>query len=323
MKHVIILFFLFLFGFGLKAQVLSENVEGAVSFVSSQNVYVKFKSTIGILVGDTIFSERNNELTPVLVVKNLSSTSVVCNPVNAVKFSVNDKIIAKGRIEIKKPIKTKPIIKDTLFDVTDSSKTIKKKTPHIQTLNGRIAVSSNMNFSNTPYHDSYVYNYSLGLNINNIANSKFSLESNILFRQENGKSKDVQSNIFNGLKIYDLALKYDIGKNSFISLGRKTNPNISNMGAIDGLQIEKSLKSLFVGGFVGSRPNYLNYSFDFNLLQFGVYIGQTLQTPKRNMQNSLAIVEQTNNSIIDRRFIYFQHSSSLLKKVNIFRKIFI
>jgi len=36
------------------------------------------------------------------------------------------------------------------------------------------------------------------------------------------------------------------------------------------------------------------------------------------MQNSLAFFEQRNNSQIDRRFIYFQHSNSLMKNLNIF-----
>jgi hypothetical protein len=237
----------------------------------------------------------------------------------SMKFKINDNITAKRRIENKKPEKIKEIVKDTLLVDTDSTKNNKKKENlNKQKIFGRIAVSSISNFSKTPSHNTYVYNYSLSFNINNIANSKLSFESNILFRQENGKSSDVQTNIFNGLKIYNLALKYEIGKNSFVSLGRRINSNISNIGAIDGLQIEKSFGNLTTGAFVGSRPHYLDYSFNFNLMQYGAFLGHNLQTPKRNMQNSLAVVQQTNNSKVDRRFVYFQHTSSLLKNVNIF-----
>jgi hypothetical protein len=319
MKNLLIIFFVVIFGFCAKAQMTKENVEGTVSFVSSQNVYVKFKSTNGIIVGDTLYTTNNNSLVPAMIVKNLSTTSIVCGPIISIKFNVNDNITAKRRIESKKPEKIKPIIKDSLNEAIDSTKKSKlKEKLNQQKIFGRVAVSSISNFSKTESHDSYIYNYSLSFNINNIANSKFSVESNILFRQEKGKSSEVQANIFNGLKIYNLALKYDIGKYSYISLGRRINPVISNIGAIDGLQIEKSLGAFSVGGFVGSRPHYLDYSFNFNLMQYGAYLGHNFQTPKRNMQNSLAFVEQTNNSKTDRRFLYFQHSSSLLKNVNIY-----
>lgn len=322
MRFLLVINFVIIFGLNLNAQTSSENSEGAVSFLSSQNIYVKYKSTNGISIGDTLFTISNNILIPSLVVKNLSSTSIVCSPLASVKFNVNDKIIAKRRIENMKPEKSKAIKKDTLIDARDTSKVAEteklNKKISKQKINGRVAVSNFSNFSNTPANASYVYNYSLSLNINNIGDSKFSLESNILFRQENGEWSKVQNNIFNGLKIYNLALKYELNKTSFISLGRKINPVISNIGAIDGLQAEKSFGNLFVGGFVGSRPNYLNYSFDFNLLHFGAYLGHNFQTSKSNMQNSLSVVEQTNNSKTDRRFFCFQHSSSLVKNVHLF-----
>ena len=38
---------------------------------TSQNIYVKFSSTEGITVGDTLFARRSKELEPVVVVKHL------------------------------------------------------------------------------------------------------------------------------------------------------------------------------------------------------------------------------------------------------------
>jgi hypothetical protein len=116
-------------------------------------------------------------------------------------------------------------------------------------------------------------------------------------------------------------VKYDINKSLYLLLGRRINPNISNIGAIDGLQAEKTIKGFFVGAFAGFRPDHLDYGFNFNLLQFGGYIGYNMQTPKRNMQNSLAFVEQMNGMKTDRRLLYFQHNSSLLKNVNLFLSI--
>ncbi len=40
---------------GLKGQSVTENLVGKVSYVSSQNIYVRFKSSEGIFVGDTLY----------------------------------------------------------------------------------------------------------------------------------------------------------------------------------------------------------------------------------------------------------------------------
>jgi len=322
MRSLIVIVFLFLNFMFVNAQTINDDTEGIVSFISSQSTYVKFQSTIGLSIGDTLYSVKNNLLTPSLIINNLSSKSVVCSTLNDFKFVINDKIIAKPKIKSLN-IEKKIIIKnDTLIKQNDTVtisdlSNIKPKNLK-QKINGQFSVSSFSNFSNTPAKNSYIANYVLHFAINNIAESRFSMESNILFRQENGEWNNVQNNIFNGLKIYSLSLKYDFKNNTYVSIGRKINPNISNIGAIDGLQFEKTFKKLYTGGFLGSRPHYTDYSYNLNLMQYGAYIGHNLQTGKGNIQNSLAIVEQRNNSKTDRRFIYFQHSNSLIKNINMF-----
>ncbi|MEI6851786.1 MAG: hypothetical protein WCL06_03045 [Bacteroidota bacterium] len=311
-------------GLSLKAQNNTEETEGKVSFTTSQSVYVKYTSTDGIIAGDTLYSSMNDQLVPALIVKNLSSTSIVSTPINDFKFNVNDKIIARRRIIKKEPVIEHPVVIQNIVttDTTHASQKIQKTSkPNSgkQKIFGYASISNYSNFSNTPVnHNSFVINYAVSFNINNIGNSKFSLASNLLFRQQSGEWAQVQKNIFNGLKIYNLSVRYDINKSLFLVLGRRINPNISNIGAIDGLQAEKWFKGFYMGAFAGSRPNSLDYGFNFNLLQFGGYIGYNMQTPKRNMQNSLAFVEQMNTMKTDRRFLYFQHSSSLLKNVNLF-----
>jgi hypothetical protein len=76
--------------------------------------------------------------------------------------------------------------------------------------------------------------------------------------------------------------------------------------------------SFSAGILAGSRPDYEDYSWNFNLLQYGAYVSHDYAGKKGNMQSSLAFVEQTNNSMTDRRFIYFQHSNSLVKNLNFF-----
>jgi hypothetical protein len=90
------------------------------------------------------------------------------------------------------------------------------------------------------------------------------------------------------------------------------------MGAIDGLQYEFRSKS-FTGGIVaGSRPDYMNYSFNANLAQYGAYIAHNYSSKLGNMQTSLAFIEQKNNGNTDRRFTYLQHSNQLIPKLYLF-----
>ncbi len=323
LKHLILFGILFFVSFCLKAQTTFEMNEGTISFISSQNTYIRYKSTSGLSTGDTLYSYQNNQLIPAFVIKNLSSTSVVCSSTSTYKFNVNDKIISKNRIITKTSQQIISPKNDTIVSITDDTiinlqKELHKINKPRQIITGNFGVAAYSTFSNTIASNSYVANYNLTLNIANISQSRFSLESNIMFRQENGKWEDVKKDVFNGLKIYSLSLKYDLTNTSFMSFGRKINPNISNIGAIDGLNYEKSFKNIYFGGFVGSRPSYNDYSFDVNLMQYGFYVGHNIQTNKSFMQNSLAIVEQTNHSQTDRRFAYFQHSNSLLKNVYMF-----
>ena len=54
---------------------MTNILEGTVSYISSQNIYVKFSSTEGIETGDTLFLKINNNYIPAIKVDYISSTS--------------------------------------------------------------------------------------------------------------------------------------------------------------------------------------------------------------------------------------------------------
>lgn len=322
---------LFIFsGLILKGQNIIEPEEGAVSYITSQNVYVKFKSTENMAVGDTLFVKQGETLVPALIVNNLSSISAVCTSISSIQFTVSDKIttgqktkqvtakeVPVQKVQDEKP--PKPVEVKQLDEKTgpaaseaDSQKQLQ------QDINGRLSVSSYSNFSNTPGGNSQRMRYTFSINARNIANSKLSGESYISFVHKDGEWSKIQDNIFNGLKIYSLALNYQFSNSFRLWVGRKINPRISNMGAIDGIQFEAKIKAFTIGILAGSRPDYDDYSLNFNLFQYGAYLSHDLVTRKGSMQSSLAYAEQKNNGNTDRRFIYFQHSNSLVKNLHFF-----
>jgi hypothetical protein len=201
-------------------------------------------------------------------------------------------------------------------DTTDNSTAGKPKPGEIkQHISGNISVNSYSDFSDSPAASSQRFRYTLSLDARNIAGSKFSFESYFSFRHKLGDWDVVKNDIFNALKIFDLAVVYDPNKSTRISLGRKINPRLSNIGAADGLQIEKSFGKFVVGALGGTRPDYADYGFNGNLLQFGGYLGLNTKKSGSFSESSVAFMQQMNGSNIDRRFLYFQHSNSIVKNL--------
>ncbi|MBC8320320.1 MAG: hypothetical protein H8E34_06340 [Bacteroidetes bacterium] len=322
MKNIALIYMFLFLVLSLQSQEIVENIEGRVSYVTSQNVYVKFQSTDNISVGDTLMLIQNGRQVPALVISNLSSISCVCVPISGVSLKVNDIIQTSAKqIIIDKPVLKNDEVPNEIA-IAPSIIEVKSDEPEMKTnkqkIDGRLSIASYSNFSNTDGGSSQRMRYTFSMNAKNIGDSKFSVESYLSFVHTNKNWSEIQDNIFNGLKIYNLALVYQPVESVNIWLGRKINPKLSSIGAIDGLQIEKSFKSISVGAIVGSRPNYMDYSYDFSLFQFGAYLGHNYHGKNGNMQTTIAFVDQENNWNTDRRFAYFQHYNSLIKNLHFF-----
>ena len=244
MKLILPIILVMFSGFILKGQTIIEPEEGAVSFVTSQNVYVQFKSTENIALGDTLYISEAGAPVPALVVTNLSSISCVCTPINSKQFAVSDKLFTKQKVKAAaeqkttekqaQPVVVPPPVIKTVPVTVDSTGKYKPK----QDISGRVSISSYTDLSNTVVGNSQRMRYTFSLNARNIANTKLSAETYISFVHKSGEWNQVKANIWNALKIYDLALLYEFNNNYRIWLGRRINPKISNMGAIDGVQFE-------------------------------------------------------------------------------------
>ncbi|MEZ4959184.1 MAG: hypothetical protein R2830_05150 [Saprospiraceae bacterium] len=336
MKYFNALLFLTIISLPAFGQTETQWEKGTVSYVSSQNVYVKFKSTAGVNIGDTLFVKKEEAFIPSLVVSNKSSTSIVSSPIVPEKFAAKDEVFVRTIVtqkeekakktaekdddkkQVEKPT-AKPLV--TVDEDNIGGDAVESGKPDFkQKIGGRISAASYSTFSdrNTSHRMRYAFN----LNGNNINNSRFSTESYITFRHTFGEWQEVQDNLADALKVYTLDVKYDLDKRSSVTLGRRINNKIASMGAIDGLQVEKGLgREFLLGAIAGTRPDYSDYSFNTNLLQVGAYIGHVSASGKKYQQSTLAIVEQRNHANTDRRFVYFQHSNTLVDNLNLFSSL--
>lgn len=325
MKYLVPLFLLIISGLRLDGQNVNESEEGNVTYVTSQNVYVQFKSTAGIAKGDTLFIRQGDKLIPALKVTDLSSISCVCIPLINTPLTVSEKIERmKKNVQ---PAKKEEIIitpsaqvqavqpRDTL----SAGKSGQKKPT--QQVHGFLTVASYSDFSNTSAPNSERMRYTFSLNARDIGNSKLSAECYVSYVQNDRQWSEVNTNIFTALKIYDLALNYEFSPKATLWLGRRINPKLSNMGANDGLQFEMNFKPISVGIIAGLRPSFNDYGFNSYLFQAGGYFCHEITNKNGFMQSTIAIVDQTNSWNTDRSFVYLQHSNSLVKNLFFFGSV--
>jgi hypothetical protein len=324
MKRFLILLLLLWYTQGVFGQKQTILEKGTVSYVSSQNVYVKFTSTANIQKGDTLFLSKDSLLIPALVVKDKSSTSCVCLLLQSDKPKVGDSFVSKNTFEptpekAKEKTNTPKITTDSTFKAPTTVRTPASDQEELiptQKIKWRISAASYSNIYKGKKTDQL--RYTLNFQGNNIGNSKFSTEAYVAFRHTNGKWGEVKTNFGNALKVYTFSVKYDFNKTSSLSLGRRINYRISSMGAMDGIQYEKSRGHFIFGVLGGWRPDYVNYGLNTHLFQAGAYLSHTAGKTNKTFESSLAFIEQHNHLKVDRRFIYFQHSNNLSKDLSLF-----
>lgn len=314
----IVLVFLPLTFFG---QNQEKTLEGIVSFKSSKNIYVKFESTEGIKVGDTLNYYYNNTLLPSLVVKQKSSTSCVTENITDIVFNIGDKLIYSVWNNITDIIKTEEETKVSVFTPaitpdnteTDSLKSKIRK----EIISGRLSLSTNANLFSGNNENYQRIRTGLSFNAQNIHHSPFSAQIYLTYRHRYGIDQ-LQTDFYNDFKVFTLAVQYAPGEKFNIWLGRKMNQSVANIGAMDGLLGEYNTKKFTFGTFIGTRPDFTNFTFNSKLPQFGAYIVRHDSYKQGIASTTLAIAEQQNDFKTDRRFLYFQHNNSLVKNLNIF-----
>ncbi len=288
---------------------------GTVTFVTSKSIYVKFDSTEKIAINQMLkFSG-----TDCLRVKNKSSKSIVCEIINNCVIKKGDKVsyqlITKENND--EPISIVIAETSPSQEVGRKPEKLEKESAYMENIRGRISVGSYNSFSNLR-EDRHRIMTRFSLNADHIGDSKISVESYLAYRSviiPAGSNYKGRTSIFN---IYNLNLRFDATPSFSITAGRKINTKASTTGAIDGLQLEKYFGNFYLGAIGGSRPDFEDYGFNFDLLQYGGYLGITTNSKGFSSQTTLGAMEQTNAGSTDRRYLYIQHYSTISSNLNFF-----
>ncbi len=290
-------------------QNTDQKLNGQVSFVTSQNIYVRFVDTEAITVGDSLMLAANNM--SCLIVKSKSTTSCVCEIVEGCSIQKGDEVL----YQVVPKVQEKEVVKkEVLLPVIDD---VTAEPLYKETIRGRVSASSQSVIASERDNRHRLMGR-LSISADHIKNSKFSFNTYMNYRQilDAGETSSLQDNSI--LRIYNFGVRYNATPTLSLTLGRNINPKISSLGAIDGLQVEKYFEKKYVGAVVGFRPDIFDYGFNSNLLQYGGYIGTMTNNDNFYSQTTLGFIEQQNSGEIDRRFAYFQHNSTISKNLNIF-----
>lgn len=295
-----------------------KTMNGTVSFITSSNVYVKFDDTRDIEIGKSLqFSG-----TECLRVTDKSSTSVVCVILNECDINTGDVvtyvIVADDEepgddssiTEPEEEVLPAEVIVPTTLDT-------EKESIYKENIRGRVSLASYNTFSDLR-EDRHQFRTRFSMNANHLGDSKFSIESYLTYRNVITPADSRYSGRTNIFNIYNLNVRYDATPTLSVTAGRKINQKASTVGAVDGLQVEKYFGDFYVGAMGGYRPDFENYGFNSDLLQYGGYFGVQTNSKEFYSETTLGAMEQTNGGATDRRYIYFQHFSTIASDLSLF-----
>lgn len=295
-----------------------EEMIGTITFITSNNVYVKFDATDLMKIGETLQFSGGDCLT----ITDKSSVSIVCSIINECPIKKGDTVtyIVKASEEsINTPEEPQIEVAPVEQEVTQPQK-VGKESLYKERIRGRITVASYNSFSDVR-EDRNRLMTRFSLTANHIGDSKFSIESNLSYRSISVPSESTYSGRTSIFNIYNLNVRYDATPSLSVTLGRKINPKAYSIGAVDGMQVEKYFGNFYVGAFAGLRPDYEDYGFNSDLLQYGGYVGIEANTEGISSITTVGAVEQTNAGATDRRFIYFQHNSTISSNFNVYSTV--
>lgn len=307
---------------GLFAQESSERIEGEVTFTTSQNVYIRFGNTDQVEVGDTLYRGAERAV-PCLRIERKSSSSVIgfkildCGLEKGDVIFVRTKTFDETKDEgLNNTVKTDSLDSLSSQNIERDSLPPKENKGNLEKISGRLSTATYSNFSQDEDRHRAMMRFSV--NADNIRNSNFSFQAYMNYRRNFITNTELSSGQNKFFRVFNLSLKYDVNPTLSMSLGRRINSKISSVGAIDGFQIEKEFGKSYIGSFIGFRPDIFTHGVNPRLLEYGAYFGFKSDSNRLYSETTFGLLEQLNNGAIDRRYAYFQHSSTISRNLNIF-----
>lgn len=319
----IIILFGILYPLNAGAQKIQK---GVVTYISTKHIYLRFKSTEGIELGDSLWRGG----IPELQILKKTSISVITQPLSSeTKAAKNDTFIhINNRItQTDKTDSQDSVIRDGknqsfLFSKgkTNSANIPSEKENAVWDWGGIVGWSSRVNttFASVANRSNLRQFGRFNLYGNSSTKIPIQLNLNGNYQHYNHAFSDESNYPQAGrVNLYEARVGMDVTEKLNIQLGRGFQRNLNSIGVIDGLNINYLSNGFHVGGLFGFAPNPVNYSFDLNRPIYGGRIGKQWDGKKITTQLNISWLEQKFNGLTDKRYVSSQGYINA-KKLNVF-----
>jgi len=306
----------------LYAQYRDSVGMGTVSYISKLHVYVKFASTDGIERGDTLYFDSIGKQ-PALIIINKSSTTAICDPIDAELEHFKKNTVLYGYFEKQRKPTARP--KRTLATTSDSSVALSRahgvrhrSLRHRPRYSGRIILSSNSYFSQRTTSS---------------VPGRHRMRTTFTFRGYHMHHMPLFVDVYGGtdytvgqlepepfgtnnVRLYRAYARYE-GRAFDCSLGRVMNRQVPAYGVVDGIQLAAKRRHWALGTVAGFIPDYRSATIHTDLSLMGLYLSFNRQDSVYRHAH-LGVFEQRYRGRTDRRFLYFQYYGQILPRWNIY-----
>ena len=302
----------------------SNRLEGEVSYATSDNIYLRFKTTTPLVLGDTVYISDGNRFSPCLIIQQKSSVSCIATLISGCKIKAGDKVVYfyGDESETPPPVVIVPVVApDPVTPVDSATPVVVKdsvpppnKSRNSKPFYGRVSLANYATFNGTDINNRAMAR--LNFNADDIAGTGLSFRTYMNYRQS-AVSRGETTWDQGRFNVYELALSQELSKSFSITAGRFINRKMASIGAIDGVAIDKSWDRIYAGIIGGFRPDPATYGLNTDLFQLGAYAG-LFHNAQKSAYTNIGFINQNNGGATDRRYLFLQHQSTIAKKVYLF-----
>jgi hypothetical protein len=306
---------------GFKASGQTNSRPGEVTYITGENVYVRFPSTDGLAAGDTL---RGEDGSPCLVVQQMSSTSCVTVPIGGCTPAVGHAMLAT----IAAPPETPEVAesKEAAADpnpgeAPSQNASAGTSTPPMR-ISGSVTAAA---FATSALRNSHAGlttargTFRVNLGAENLAGLPLDVDLagnfQSIYRDANASTPGWrQRNTF-----YQVAATYRLNKPGIaITAGRRLARGFSTVGSLDGLHAEWRQGPWVAGAMAGFQPGLLTNGFDTNRPAYGLHVGRHGRGDVLRTDWRLGFLAQSFAGATDRQFVFGQYDLDLGNTLQLF-----
>ena len=282
-----------------------QTASGTVTFITAENVYVRFASTTGIESGDTLRTPAGE---PCLVVQQRSSTSCVSVPLGGCAPVEGDAFVARLRVE-------EEVADEVVVELERPEVVLEEQEvalPPQLRVKGRLTSSvfaTGVDRGGERSVTSARWSSRLTLRVEHVAVAgrlvDFDVSANLqrIYRDASSSTPGWRGRN----TVYQAAASTELGGGVEVAVGRRLARGFSTVGSLDGLHAGWRRGPWELGVVAGFQPNLLTQGVATDRPVFGGLVGRQVRTEGASTDWRLGFLGQTRNGTSDRHFLFGQY----------------